>query len=111
MRNTAGGARLSVPARPLDCASERQAEARRGTLKRAPHHSVVFRTHDEPNLSARKIARRRGELAKEFASHGTQPAWLEVNRDNYAGRVLSLPKREDIQLPVNEQLIVELYSK
>ncbi|MGB6990589.1 MAG: 30S ribosomal protein S4, partial [Candidatus Sulfotelmatobacter sp.] len=26
-------------------------------------------------------------------------------------RVLSLPKREDIQLPVNEQLIVELYSK
>jgi small subunit ribosomal protein S4 len=51
------------------------------------------------------------ELAKEFASHGTQPTWLEVDRDNYKGRVLSLPKREDIQLPVNEQLIVELYSK
>ena len=51
------------------------------------------------------------ETAKEFASHGTQPNWLEVNRDNYPGRVLSLPKREDIQLPVNEQLIVELYSK
>jgi small subunit ribosomal protein S4 len=51
------------------------------------------------------------ELAKEFASHGTQPTWLEVDRDNYKGRVLNLPKREDIQLPVNEQLIVELYSK
>jgi len=51
------------------------------------------------------------EMAKEFASHGTQPTWLEVNRDAYTGRVLSLPKREDIQLPVNEQLIVELYSK
>jgi len=51
------------------------------------------------------------ELAKEFASHGTSPTWLEVNRDNYTARVLSLPKREDIQLPVNEQLIVELYSK
>ena len=51
------------------------------------------------------------EMAKEFASHGTQPNWLEVNRDNYTGKVLSLPKREDIQLPVNEQLIVELYSK
>jgi len=51
------------------------------------------------------------ELAKEFASHGTLPKWLEVNRDNYTARVLSLPKREDIQLPVNEQLIVELYSK
>jgi small subunit ribosomal protein S4 len=51
------------------------------------------------------------ELAKEFASHGTQPTWLEVDRENYKGRVLNLPKREDIQLPVNEQLIVELYSK
>ncbi len=51
------------------------------------------------------------ELAKEFASHGTLPNWLEVDRDNYKAKVLSLPKREDIQLPVNEQLIVELYSK
>ena len=51
------------------------------------------------------------ELAKEFASHGTLPSWLEVDRDNYKARILSLPKREDIQLPVNEQLIVELYSK
>ena len=51
------------------------------------------------------------EMAKEFASHGTLPNWLEVNRDAYTARILSLPKREDIQLPVNEQLIVELYSK
>jgi len=51
------------------------------------------------------------ELAKEFASHGTLPNWLEVDRDAYKARILSLPKREDIQLPVNEQLIVELYSK
>ena len=49
--------------------------------------------------------------AKEFASHQTVPTWLEVDRDNYKARVQSLPKREDIQLPVNEQLIVELYSK
>ena len=51
------------------------------------------------------------EQAKEFAGHQNMPSWLEVDRDNYKGRVLSLPKREDIQLPVNEQLIVELYSK
>jgi small subunit ribosomal protein S4 len=37
--------------------------------------------------------------------------WLEVDRENLKGRVLSLPKREDINAPVNEQLIVELYSK
>jgi small subunit ribosomal protein S4 len=51
------------------------------------------------------------EIAKEFASHQPSPVWLEVDRDAYKGRVTALPKREDIQLPVNEQLIVELYSK
>lgn len=51
------------------------------------------------------------EAAKEFASHQPTPSWLEINRDNYSGRLLALPKREDINLPVNEQLIVELYSK
>ncbi len=65
-----------------------------------------------------EIAIRQGSLklpilepAKEFASHQTAPTWLEIDRDNYKGKVLSLPKREDIHLPVNEQLIVELYSK
>jgi small subunit ribosomal protein S4 len=51
------------------------------------------------------------EGAKEFASHQPPPAWLEVSRDDYKGRVIALPKREDINLPINEQLIVELYSK
>ena len=51
------------------------------------------------------------EQAKDFASHQNAPTWLEIDRDNYKGRVMSLPKREEIQLPVNEQLIVELYSK
>jgi len=51
------------------------------------------------------------EMAKEFASHQPAPTWLEIDRDNFKGKVLSLPKREEIQLPVNEQLIVELYSK
>jgi small subunit ribosomal protein S4 len=51
------------------------------------------------------------EGAKEFASHQTPPNGLQVDRDAYKGRVLALPKREDINLPINEQLIVELYSK
>jgi small subunit ribosomal protein S4 len=51
------------------------------------------------------------EPAKEFASHQNAPTWLDIDRDNYKGKVLSLPKREDIHLPVNEQLIVELYRK
>jgi small subunit ribosomal protein S4 len=49
--------------------------------------------------------------AEEFHSGLGQPGWLEIDREGLKGKLLSLPKREDIQLPVNEQLIVELYSK
>jgi small subunit ribosomal protein S4 len=51
------------------------------------------------------------EIAKDFASHQAPPAWMEVDRDAYKGRVLALPTRNDINQPINEQLIVELYSK
>jgi small subunit ribosomal protein S4 len=51
------------------------------------------------------------EAAKDLASHGHAPNWLEIDRENFKGRVLALPRREDINLPINEQLIVELYSK
>lgn len=51
------------------------------------------------------------EQAKEFAAHQNAPTWLQIDRDNYKGRIVSLPKRDEIQQPVNEQLIVELYSK
>jgi small subunit ribosomal protein S4 len=49
--------------------------------------------------------------AIEYTSHQPSPNWLEVNRETLTGRVTSIPKRDDINLPVNEQLIVELYSK
>src|SRR5438876_12170434 len=51
------------------------------------------------------------EIGNEFASHQNAPPRLDIAGVSYKGRVLALPKREDIQLPVNEQLIVELYSK
>jgi small subunit ribosomal protein S4 len=39
------------------------------------------------------------------------PSWLELDVENFSGKVLALPTREDIKLPVEEQLIVELYSR
>ncbi len=51
------------------------------------------------------------EQAAQYAASNPVPAWLEVNFENLSGRVLSLPKRKDVALPINEQLIVELYSK
>ena len=39
------------------------------------------------------------------------PDWLQLVPENFAGKVVSLPNREDIKLPIQEQLIVELYSR
>jgi small subunit ribosomal protein S4 len=39
------------------------------------------------------------------------PSWLEINKDTFKGQVVGIPTREDITLPIQEQLIVELYSK
>ena len=39
------------------------------------------------------------------------PAWLEANHENLSGTVKEMPTREQIDVPVNEMLIVELYSK
>jgi small subunit ribosomal protein S4 len=41
----------------------------------------------------------------------TAPEWLESDKENLKGKVLALPLREQIDVPVNEMLIVELYSK
>src|SRR5881296_1599106 len=45
------------------------------------------------------------------AGRGQLPQWLEIEPNERKGVVRSLPLREDIQIPVSEQLIVELYSK
>jgi small subunit ribosomal protein S4 len=45
------------------------------------------------------------------AGRGQVPQWLELDPEGRRGVVRSLPLREDIQIPVSEQLIVELYSK
>jgi small subunit ribosomal protein S4 len=51
------------------------------------------------------------EQASQYAAQNPAPSWLEANFENLSGRVLHLPKRADVNLPINEQLIVELYSK
>ncbi|MFL5305498.1 MAG: 30S ribosomal protein S4 [Polyangia bacterium] len=39
------------------------------------------------------------------------PKWLELEKDNFKGKLTALPSREDLTLPIREQLIVELYSR
>ncbi len=49
--------------------------------------------------------------AVETAAGRGVPSWLLLNAEQFQGTVQDVPKREDIRLPIQEQLIVELYSK
>jgi small subunit ribosomal protein S4 len=51
------------------------------------------------------------EAAGQYAQQNHSPSWLEIDYTAMSGKIVSLPKRDEISLPVNEQLIVELYSK
>lgn len=52
------------------------------------------------------------EKFKTFAENPkTLPKWLQASPENFEGKVVAEPAREDIDVPVNETLIVELYSK
>ncbi|HWH43906.1 MAG TPA: 30S ribosomal protein S4 [Thermoleophilaceae bacterium] len=59
----------------------------------------------KPSSEAQKIVRDATELTSAV------PAWLEADHDGLTAKVLRLPEREEILVPVQEQLIVELYSK
>jgi small subunit ribosomal protein S4 len=58
---------------------------------------------------SRKVARIAGAL--EALEGRSVPQWVEIDRENFEGTVKSLPAREDITMPIQEQLIVELYSR
>lgn len=73
--------------------------------------SYIVRTGDvvEVRLKSRESAQ-----IKEFVERGagrTLPGWVDVERDQYRGRVVRLPERADVDVPVEEHLIVELYSR
>jgi len=50
--------------------------------------------------------------ARDATAHAPAPNWIDVDREGLTGRVTSLPLRSElVQIQLNEQLIVELYSK
>ena len=58
----------------------------------------------------KKGSQRYKEILEATAGHMV-PEWLEADAENLKGTVKELPKREAIDVPVDEMLIVELYSK
>jgi small subunit ribosomal protein S4 len=64
-------------------------------------------------VEVRPPSRELTAIQKALASVETRgfPAWLELDKAQYRGKLRALPTKEDIALPVNEQLVVELYSR
>jgi small subunit ribosomal protein S4 len=62
-------------------------------------------------ISVRDQSRARPLISEATELTATVPAWLQADYDSLTAKVLRLPEREEISTPVQEQLIVELYSK
>lgn len=73
--------------------------------------SYLVRVGEEIAVREKSKASNRFKELAEAAAHKTPPAWLESDKENLIGRVLALPSREEIDVPIEEHLIVELYSR
>ena len=90
-------------------------------LVRHGHVQVNGRTTNVPSYQVKpsmEITLKEGMRANTLVNEALDtaqgrgvPPWLELDAEGYRGKVLSLPSREDIRLPIQEQLIVELYSR
>ncbi|MCK9614533.1 MAG: 30S ribosomal protein S4 [Candidatus Omnitrophica bacterium] len=81
------GKRVNIPSYLVSAGSTIEIKAKDNTKK------ALKETYDA-NAKERSIA-----------------GWLEIDKDTFSAKIIRLPEKEDIILPVNEQLIVELYSK
>ncbi|MDD5557576.1 MAG: 30S ribosomal protein S4 [bacterium] len=85
------------------------------------HFSIGARPVDRPSYQVRAgqvIRVKAKERCRAAATRNLEmtvkreiPAWLSLDRQELKGQVVRLPERADITIPVNEQLVVELYSK
>jgi len=90
-------------------------------LVRHGHFQVNGRKTDVPSrqlkpedvVAVAEKSRKIGAIqeAQEVLDRRGCPSWLEVDGEQFKGTVKALPQREDITFPINEHLIVELYSK
>jgi small subunit ribosomal protein S4 len=125
MKGRAGDNLLQLLERRLDNTVFRlgfatsRAEARQ--LVNHGHFAVNGRTVSIPSFSVKlgmKIVLREGSRqiarivgALETVESRAIPGWLEIEKENFTGVVKALPARQDITMPIEEQLIVELYSR
>jgi small subunit ribosomal protein S4 len=73
--------------------------------------SALLKVGDVVTVRERSQKVVRIQEALELSQRRGVPEWLEVDRANFTGRIRALPARTDLTMPINEKLVVELYSK
>lgn len=79
--------------------------------KKANIPSITLKVGDVIEIKETKKDLQRFKDVLDVTSSRIVPEWLSADHDNLKGSINALPKREQLDLPVNETLIVELYSK
>jgi len=72
-----------------------------------------YQTQVEQSITVKEASRKNAfvRASVETARGRGVPEWLELDPENFSGKVLAVPTRDDIKIPIQEQLIVELYSR
>ena len=73
--------------------------------------SYLIKAGDQIEIREKSKGSQRYKDIIEVTGGRTVPAWVEVDQENLKGEIKELPKRDEIDVPVDEMLIVELYSK
>jgi small subunit ribosomal protein S4 len=79
--------------------------------KRVDIPSYLTRPGDEVSIREKSRQKDVFKQSLEFAGRRGLPEWLEMDADKFTGKIVKLPERDDLAIPVNERLVVELYSK
>lgn len=73
--------------------------------------SFLVKPGDEIAVRSRSISRPFFKTRVQVISDSKVPGWLKLDTDNLSGKVLAMPTRDDIEFTLNEQLVVEFYSR
>lgn len=79
--------------------------------KRLDIPSALVKVGDVVEVCEKSRSSELFKAMKEAGNALSAPAWLEADRENLKGNVIRFPNREEIDVPVNEQSIIELYSR
>jgi small subunit ribosomal protein S4 len=73
--------------------------------------SALVKPGSEVSLREKSRKNEQIKICLDTAKGRGVPSWLELDADSFLGKIKQLPTRDDIPMPIQEQLIVELYSK